>query len=55
MIQIATGLYNSTNDINEALRLFQKQFPNRQIVNVSINEHEPAGWFVTITYDVNLK
>ena len=54
MIQISTGFFTDTKDINESLRLFQQQYPKRKIVSVNVVPNEPMGWFVTITYEINL-
>lgn len=54
MIQIAIGFVNNGGDANEKLRAFQKENPQRKIIGVSCAPAEPAGFFMTITYEVDM-
>lgn len=54
MIQIAIGFVNNGGDANEKLRIFQKENPQRKIIGVSCSPVEPAGFFMTITYEVDM-
>lgn len=54
MIQIETNFFNNQVQINEYLRLFQKTYPNRKILNVNVVPNDPMGWFTTIMYEVTL-
>lgn len=54
MVQVCNGVYNDTKSINEALRAFQVQYPQRKILNVSVNTNDPFGWTVTITFDSDM-
>jgi hypothetical protein len=55
MIQIAIGFVNNGSDANEKLRTFQRENPQRKIISVSCAPAEPAGFFMTITYEINMK
>ena len=55
MIQIAIGFVNNGSDANEKLRTFQRENPQRKIISVSCAPAEPAGFFMTITYEINIK
>lgn len=55
MIQVAIGFVANSGDANEKLRTFQRENPKRKIINVSIAPQEPHGFFMTITYDVEVK
>ena len=52
LTQIATGFVLDGKDANEKLRTFQKDYPQRKIIGVSITPNEPMGWFMTITYNI---
>ncbi len=52
LIQVFTCFVISNNQANEILRQFQKDYPKREIKSVSICPNEPAGWFMTITYEI---
>ena len=41
-------------DINETLRLFQTEHPKCKIIGVSAAPADTCGYFVTITYELNL-
>lgn len=53
MIQMATYVVQNQGRANEELRKFQRDFPKREIINVSMNPIDwPGGWFMTITYKI---
>ena len=52
MIQIAIGFIRNTGDANEKLRAFQRDNPQRKIVNISVAPADPFGFFMTITYEI---
>lgn len=54
MIQVSNNFYNNQEQINRALRLFQKEFPNRKIININCYPNEPMGWFVSIVYEIEI-
>ena len=54
MIQIAIGFVASGGEANEKLRTFQRENPKRKIIGVSCAPAEPHGFFMTITYEVNI-
>ena len=53
MIQIDIFSANSTGHANELLREYQRVFPKRKIIGVSMVPND-YGWFVTVTYEVNI-
>ena len=53
MIQIDIIAVNNTSHANEILREYQRNFPKRKIVNISMVPND-YGWFMTITYEVIL-
>lgn len=53
LIQIETNHVLNSQNANEQLRIFQKVFPKREIIGVSMVPADPAGWFMTITYKVS--
>lgn len=55
MIQIQVLPVVNTGQANEILRDYSKSYPKRKIINVSMSPIEyPGGWFMTITYEVNI-
>lgn len=54
MIQISVLFVNNQGEANDKLRLFQRDNPKREIIGVSMVPVEPVGWFMTITYKVNI-
>ena len=52
LIQIAVGHVLDGSKANEQLRIFQRDFPKREIIGVSMTPADPAGWFMTITYKI---
>jgi hypothetical protein len=54
LIQIAIGFVSNGGDANEKLRTFQLNYPKRKIIGVSVSPVEPHGYFMTITYEINL-
>jgi hypothetical protein len=54
MIQVAICFVKNTPDANEKLRLFQKENPQRKILNVSVSSTDPFGFFMTITYEIKV-
>lgn len=55
MIQIAIGFVLNGGDANEKLRAFQQDNPKRKIIGVSCAPAENNGYFMTITYEVDIK
>ncbi len=55
MIQIAIGFVSSGGEANEKLRIFQKENPKRKIISVSIDQQDPHGFYMTITYEIDMK
>lgn len=55
MIQIAVGYVINGGDANEKLREFQRQNPQRKIIGVSCAPADNNGFFMTITYEINMK
>lgn len=54
MIQVAIGFVLNGGDANEKLRKFQRENPQRKIIGVFCAPAEPQGFFMTITYEVNV-
>ena len=54
MIQIDTRWVKSAMDANELLREYNKEYPKREIIGISMVPNDPAGWFMTITYKINM-
>lgn len=54
MIQVSIIMAVNAGNLNEQLRLFQQEYPKRKITSVSCVPAEPAGWFATICYEVNI-
>ena len=54
MIQIAIGFVSNGGDANEKLRTFQRENPKRKIIGVSCAPAEPFGFFMTITYEIDM-
>ena len=55
MIQIHTIPVFNSGQANEVLRDYPRLYPKRKIINVSMVPVElPGGWFVIITYEVNI-
>ena len=53
MIQIQIIYVRDQGRANEILREYQKEYPKREIINVSMQSVDfPSGWFMTITYKV---
>ena len=53
MIQIDIIAVNNAGHANEILREYQRNFPKRKIINISMVPND-YGWFMTITYEVTL-
>lgn len=53
-VQIELCFINSSADANNQLRQFQLSFPKRKIIGVSISPFDPNGYFMTITYKVEV-
>ena len=53
MIQIDVISVNNTGHANELLREYQRVFPKRKIINISMTPND-YGWFMTITYEVTI-
>lgn len=54
MIQIDTRFLSSAPKANELLREYEREFPKREIIGVSMVPNDPIGWFITITYKLNM-
>lgn len=54
LVQVAIGFVLNGGDANEKLRTFQRENPKRKIISVSCAPAEPHGFFMTITYEVNI-
>ena len=52
MIQIEILTANNQATANELLREYQRTFPKRKILNISMVPND-YGWFMIITYEVN--
>ena len=55
MVQIAIGLVKNSGEANEKLRAFQRENPQRKIIGVFCAPADPYGFFITITYEINMK
>lgn len=53
MIQIDVIPVNTPGKANEILREYQRVFPKRKIINISMTPND-YGWFMTITYEVTM-
>ena len=55
MIQIHLQPVLNQGVANEILRDYPKLYPKRKIIGVSMTPVDfPGGWFMTITYEVNI-
>lgn len=55
IIQIQTLPVQNQGKANEILREYQKEYPKRKIIGISMSPCEfPGGWFMTITYEVEI-
>ena len=55
MIQIDVRPILNSKEANEILRDYPRLYPKRKIIGVSMTPIDfPGGWFMTITYEVNL-
>jgi len=55
MIQIQVIPVQNQGHANEILRSYQREYPKRKIVGISMTPVDfPGGWFMTITYEVDL-
>lgn len=55
MIQIHLQPVLNQGVANEILRDYPKLYPKRKIIGVSMTPADfPGGWFMTITYEVNI-
>lgn len=53
MVQIDIIPVLNVRVANEQLLIYQKNYPKRKIMNVSMTPVEyPGGWFMTITYEI---
>ena len=52
MTQITTLFALNQGNANELLRKFERDYPKRKIIGVSMVPTEPGGWFMTITYNI---
>ena len=50
MTQIATAFVTSSGKANEMLGAFEREYPKRKIIGVSLSAADPWGWFMTVTY-----
>lgn len=53
-IQIELTFVSNSADANNQLRLFQMRFLNRKVIGVSLAPNDPAGYFMTITYEMEV-
>ena len=54
LIQIAVAHTLNTGDANEKLRAFQRENPNREIIGVNMVPADPGGWFMTVSYKIQI-
>ena len=55
MIQIHLQPVLNQGAANEILRDYSRLYPKRKIIGVSMTPADfPGGWFMTITYEVNI-
>ena len=55
MIQIQVLPVQNQGQANEYLRSYQREYPKRKIIGISMSPCEfPGGWFMTITYEAEL-
>lgn len=55
IIQIQILPIQNQGKANEILREYQKEYPKRKIIGISMTPCEfPGGWFMTITYEVEI-
>lgn len=55
MFQLAVLPVLNQGDANEKLRIFQRDFSKREIVNITMTPVEwPGGWFMTIVYKIKM-
>lgn len=54
MVQVDVRWMESGPKANEFLREYSKEYPKREIIGVSMVPNDPAGWFMTITYKLNM-
>lgn len=53
-IQIELCFVNNSAEANNQLRQFQISFPKRKVINVSLAPTDPVGYFMTITYQIEV-
>ena len=39
---------------NEYLRAYSRNYPKREIISTVMVPNDPCGWFLTITYTINI-
>lgn len=54
IIQIEILCCLNTGHANTQLRAYQQKYPKRKIINVNMTPADPAGWFMTIVYEVEV-
>ena len=54
MIQVATLYAINQGTANEMLRAFQREYPKRKIIGISMVPNTPTGWFMTVSYEVDM-
>lgn len=54
MVQIDVRWIKDAVSANELLRSYSREYPKREVVNVSMVPNDPMGWFMTITYKINM-
>ena len=52
--QIELCFVNNSAEANNQLRQFQLSFPKRKIIGVSLAPIDPVGYFMTITYQIEV-
>ena len=54
IIQLEIQHVNNAAAANNWLRQYKQLYPKREIINVNMCSAEPAGWFMTIVYKVEI-
>ena len=53
-VQVDLFAVNSSAETNDLLRMWQLQYPNRHIINLSLAPNE-INYFLTIVYEVEVQ
>ena len=54
MVQIDFRWIKDAGKANELLREYPKEYPKREIMSVVLVPNDPTGYFMTITYNLNM-